>query len=134
MGKPCFLDDAAAIVIAFERETFGEDCDASDWLTMAIFDAMNCAYEEAASERDVLQKQVAELKEALASQWQPIETAPKDGTPVLLDMQDREVIIARYIRSYWVNENYCFVEIDTNVDERFWTWHPVPPKRKMDDD
>lgn len=62
--------------------------------------------------------------DAPAPQWQPIETAPKDGTPVLLDHPDWHM---RVLRGGW------------DVDELAWRvggfgcpatqptkWHPLP--------
>jgi hypothetical protein len=60
-------------------------------------------------------------------EWQPIETAPKDGTRILLFRQDYEETIA----VCYYSENWNFWKI---VLGNFWAnpthWMPLPPPTK----
>ncbi len=61
------------------------------------------------------------------SGWQPIETAPKDGTSVLL-LKDCNVHVARWIQSEAMGPVWCTP--DSHVIFRATMWHelPEPPK------
>lgn len=60
------------------------------------------------------------------SEWQPIETAPRDGTPILVGCVGRGVLIAT-----WYERMKCFSEAITGTD--LWGaktpthWMPLPP-------
>lgn len=56
--------------------------------------------------------------------WQPIETAPRDGTEVILyDGRDR--FIGAYVRGYWHNLHIDFPCVYTRVTH--WMHLPEPP-------
>lgn len=65
------------------------------------------------------------------SGWQPIETAPRDGTNVLIcDAHDRDVVAAAYWSSgrkqwhvLWNAENF-----EENFTATHWMLLPEPPK------
>jgi hypothetical protein len=58
--------------------------------------------------------------------WQPIETAPRDGTPILAT--DGETIVTtRYGAFSWTHEG-----IDPAVTRRLTHWLPLPPPPKAD--
>lgn len=52
--------------------------------------------------------------------WQPIDTAPRDGTPV--DLWHK--IGFRVHETWWDKEDGCWSCVDT--DESFTHWMPVP--------
>jgi hypothetical protein len=68
--------------------------------------------------------------------WQPIETAPKDGSLVLLHIASRGFRLARWRTSYgdeaepsWTDEawkaiQYCPCDLGVPI---FWTLPPEPP-------
>ena len=61
-------------------------------------------------------------------QWQPIETAPKDGRPVIVRLDEGEIIVARFSRDKigtgWWDEhaNSCQSWADANATH----WMPLP--------
>jgi len=61
--------------------------------------------------------------------WQPIETAPKDGTPVLVfcPSYDLQIVVARYGNPYWFLA-YCGTAAeDADLHETPTHWMPLPP-------
>ncbi|WP_401733489.1 hypothetical protein [Stenotrophomonas muris] len=59
-----------------------------------------------------------------ASQWQPIETAPKDGTPVLLDHPDWHM---RVMRGAWDQEVLAWHVLGFGYTAKQPTrWQPLP--------
>ena len=53
--------------------------------------------------------------------WQPIETAPKDGTDILL-VYGEEITVARWSFSFWNTDDQ-----DRGYDEeKFTHWMPLP--------
>lgn len=74
--------------------------------------------------------EIVKLIKELTPQWQPIETAPKDGTEVLLCTQEYDNINGWYCQAdgRWVQGN----DLDIYDDEVFIAWmpkqNPEPPK------
>ena len=57
--------------------------------------------------------------------WQPIETAPKNGSYVLLSVQypsEISVVIASYEDDYWVCDDDQSIQLGTPI-----YWMPLPP-------
>lgn len=74
------------------------------------------------------------------SEWQPIETAPKDGTPILVfspyEKRDEptNIIVARYGTAngeeFW---DYCeemLSNVSGEIDPSPTHWMPLPPPPK----
>lgn len=62
------------------------------------------------------------------SAWQPIETAPKDGTPVLIwDTLNREHSIAHFVVGGGAFTGWFHIN-DWTGGARFDHWQPLPPK------
>ena len=72
------------------------------------------------------------------SEWHPIETAPKDGTEILVYAyvshwckQDRQIaVIARFDGYVW-NSNLC---CEPTIKPTHWMPLPVPPKESKEDE
>lgn len=63
------------------------------------------------------------------SDWQPMETAPKDGSYVLI-FDGEDVVMARWLKSK-INERWSddwYDDKDYNADAIFWMPLPEPPK------
>lgn len=58
------------------------------------------------------------------SDWQPIETAPKDGTRVLVADEDVWMAVARYwpCNSYWIEDAASGMKLNPPTH-----WLPLPP-------
>jgi len=62
-------------------------------------------------------------------EWQPIETAPKDGTPIVVwDRYLQEPVIAHWSYSLWgIHNSYGFNEDGEIPGEDVSHWMPLPP-------
>ena len=81
---------------------------------------------------EAAEKAIHELA-ALVPEWQPIETAPKDGTKVLI-FDGEEIFLASY-------KNYCgtmptwqpeYAEVPMFEDDMPSHWMPLPAPPKID--
>lgn len=84
-------------------------------------------------------RHAAELEAALANQWRPIETAPKDGTLVLLVQPWRRTAIGSYridqmahdAGPTWLADDYDEYSTgyaSTPLAPAYWMPLPAPPK------
>jgi hypothetical protein len=61
------------------------------------------------------------------SGWQSIETAPKDGSPVILrDDYMRERVFAQFI-GRWSRDGGCWYSIPGGYVKHPTHWAPIPP-------
>lgn len=67
-----------------------------------------------------------------APKWQPIETAPKDGTRILV-VNEKEIVIAYASDSVWVDKKkgellgWCIFDCHSDTESIFPThWMPLP--------
>lgn len=73
------------------------------------------------------------LKEESMNEWQPIETAPKDGTIVLLWSPDWSVPTvamwnAQYDEPYWQPLEEVISNIEGAIEgAKYWFKYPTPP-------
>ena len=58
--------------------------------------------------------------------WQPIETAPRDGTQVILCDQDGDILTGNYVAPYWWIDQ--FMPPMMYGDPLYWMPLPEPPK------
>jgi hypothetical protein len=63
------------------------------------------------------------IKESLIVQWQPIETAPKDGIEILLGRADGSLTFGSWYKSRWVDDNLFHITWPTH-----WMPLPTPPE------
>lgn len=63
-----------------------------------------------------------------ATQWQPIETAPKDGTEILVWFDEAK----RHFILWWFDGDWRFIggTITPVVSPSFWMSLPKPPEEK----
>lgn len=65
-------------------------------------------------------------------EWQPIETAPMDGTPVLLWEQWAATPVVGYFRNYWyvvtehIYADYDGITRDNLTQDQITHWMPLP--------
>ncbi len=93
---------------------------------------------------DKLTKLVRECRDALAlDPWQPIETAPKDGSKILLygveqfvNMPEPLWKLSNMLCGHWFDNGWVFCHLDDNSIV-FWSnipthWQPLPnpPEKK----
>lgn len=73
----------------------------------------------------------AAIKEALDGQWQPIETAPRDGTCFLLWSEGVSLrpMVARYYKMKLYGATF-YSGRDTEVCGTHWMPLPTPPQQK----
>lgn len=75
-----------------------------------------------------LGRELAELQQA--TRWQPIETAPRDGTFVLLSGRDLPVWQGSWVGTsgrYAINGWTRFNSVDINWNQTHWKPLPEPP-------
>lgn len=61
-----------------------------------------------------------------ATQWRPMETAPKDGTEVLLEFKKAKIIeIGNHFQGEWINREDA--PLSLVYGERPYGWMPLPP-------
>jgi len=66
--------------------------------------------------------------EELGGGWQPIETAPKDGTPILVCLADNNITTAEYLGE-WCLISFAEGHIDdSSCTPTYWMPLPKPPK------
>lgn len=73
---------------------------------------------------DVARALMAERK---ADKWQPIETAPKDGTPMLLIVAGYEPAVGRFLpgRNAWSYLDQEEIEVFEGAGVTFGEWQPT---------
>lgn len=71
------------------------------------------------------------------SDWQPIETAPKDGNEILVFYQTRKKVVIAYWepqsynkkpRPYWAAIGSHWIESDRKYPPTHWMPLPAPPE------
>lgn len=77
---------------------------------------------------------ITEIEQARAANgWMPIETAPKDGTPILVLKKGFHPAVARWLEGQWMtanaeanysNGNPCYLEWNLT----HWQPLPIPPQ------
>jgi hypothetical protein len=76
-----------------------------------------------------LTKAERELAEVRKDVWQPIETAPKDGTSILVVMQGYTPAVARWLAGMWMTAEMEGDFEDDDLDACEWNlthWMPLP--------
>lgn len=80
--------------------------------------------------RDAMLDTKAAVLARMAPQWRPIETAPKNGTEVLLwDWIEQEMFSAQFQFGYWNN-----TQRGLSCDPFCWMPLPAPPNPSRPDD
>ena len=69
--------------------------------------------------------------------WQPIETAPKDGTLVLLYVPSRGIRLARWrhgiFDNEWVDESFEWARyLEWDNPPTHWALPPMPPTERTE--
>ncbi len=76
----------------------------------------------------VMQEAIDEIESLRAQlEWQPIETAPKDGTPLLIAFRNKEVAIAPWSKS---GPMEVTPQLDLGWTATHWMPLPEPPENK----
>jgi len=116
---------AAALDAVKDGFVEGDICDQIDALTPT-------------DPRAALDRLIAEAVEAEREAWQPIDTAPKDGAPILV-YADGEVSVARYVggfvKRFWcmadgndVFDSFCDGRSEAlEIEPAYWRPMPNPP-------
>ena len=60
------------------------------------------------------------------SEWQPIETAPKDGT-MILAFGKQEIYLIFWVKGYWINREYDYLV----PNDTYTHWMPLPNPPEM---
>jgi hypothetical protein len=60
------------------------------------------------------------------SEWQPIESAPRNGTRFLARVFDPDTHIVKAVESYWCGRTASFMAEDCE-NYRISRWVPLPP-------
>lgn len=76
-----------------------------------------------------LQRRRQSDADAAAERWQPIETAPRDGTPV--DLWHR--VGTRMCEVWWDADDKCWSNCSDDSDYTHWMPCPAPPTAKQGD-
>jgi hypothetical protein len=83
-----------------------------------------------AAQREAVSAALSAARAALVPQWQPIETAPKDGTPILLAPSmypNRRPVIGAWQQI--AVGLFCWVDLENGHHNGFWhptDWMPLP--------
>jgi hypothetical protein len=96
------------------------------------------------TEVDALRQRAAVLESALERQWHPIDTAPKDGTPLLLFAADGRIGLGyfepqEFDGCKWTNQSAAWIGLENGrvrlvfgglepEDATHWTLPPGPPR------
>lgn len=82
-----------------------------------------CAHESQPPVAEAFAYAVEKLRELCAQYgWQPIESAPKDGTPILVITRDGDVLsVKHYANNCWQLTFDCAVYVDDPAG-----WMPLP--------
>lgn len=71
-----------------------------------------------------VESRIVELESQLAGKWQPIETAPRDGTEILLYSETYGIDVAHFHKGKWrTTAGQCDIEYPTH-------WLPLPAAPK----
>jgi hypothetical protein len=60
-------------------------------------------------------------------EWQPIKTAPKDGTEVLLIDDENTYALAKFYEGEWRDMGDIGAAGQYNFEPTHWMWLPAPP-------
>lgn len=73
-------------------------------------------------------KELQELRDAVAREWQPIETAPKDGREFLAFIPGNDEDFDRCAVLFWKGSYSYFAEYAWDMEQHYPThWMPLPP-------
>ena len=102
---------------------YAEKPHGTDWSRLAVYSA----YKDADAAISALPHQGTETTGAAKASWMPIETAPKDGTPVLVWFRGRQHV-AEY-SAIWSTENmhWCVRDPATDQSEIVHMVHQIDP-------
>ncbi len=64
----------------------------------------------------------AQVRALTAQRWQPIATAPKDGTEVLLQVKRRAGVPGKMLVGHYMPGGYC-IEDHPAIDEGWYFWN-----------
>lgn len=130
-GAPWNLLDARGFRIAWcgtdgNHEKDGELIANDLLILIAIGEAVGELHEKALESRAALEAQNEALKKRV--EWQPIETAPKDGTVILVcELEDDFVTIGKFNEGHWNGVDHG-VHINSGLRIAPTHWMPLPDK------
>ena len=58
----------------------------------------------------------------MKNKWQPMQTAPKDGSEVLLAVEQRAGMPGRYLVGHWMPGGHC-IEDHPPIDRGWYFWN-----------